>query len=1624
MRKRILTILLTLTAVAMNVKAEEDVTAFVINPTFENSVEGWTVDMSGAQNKGYQGASYKNGEVAISQFAEAWIPKGSTLGGGKISQVVTGLPDGTYKLEADIIACNQSTGETVTGVSLFASSNGRTYETAVATADGKPQHYSLTFSLSGESAEIGLSTTSSTRANWVAMDNIKLTLLDGEIPKGDPSKLIINEIQVCNIDQFIDPSYNYGGWIEIYNPTSTRISLGNLCLSNDFTNLKMCQLPLNQGYVGPNDYAVIWFDHYDTGTKYSTNAFKQVNFKLTYEGGTIYLSDSDGNLITQQTYPQGIQRVSYARTTDGGNTWNTTSTPTPGSSNDGSKFAAIQLDAPVVNKDATLYTNAFNVKVTIPDGASLYYTTDGSTPTQENGQQSESGQFYVSGGTKIFRFRLFRDGFLPSPIVTRTYIYKDKDYYLPIISVVTDSKNLYDDEIGAYTIGTNGISGQGISYNSNKNRSWERPVNFEYLVPDENTDGGSFLMAFSQECDFEVCGGWSRNLYAPNASFRLKGGKYYLGQNFFPYQFFENKPYIKSKTLQIRNGGNDGYARIKDGSIHQILLRSGMHIDCQSIQPVHVFINGEYQFMFNIREPNNKNHGYSNYGIDTDYMDQFEVNSVEGYVQKTGTIDAFKNWMDLAKELGTDKSETTYNAICDLVDIDEYINYMAVECYVGSSDWILNSNNIKGYRSRDDGKFHLVFMDVDAAFAYTGILDSFSGQLYDSRYPLTGKNYLIDIFLNMMKYEPFRKRFVDAFCLVNGSVFEDQHTTDVVNELREKMTKAIGFEGNVNTLNNSANYVTSNIISNRSDRMSNFASHIRNNYGLGTIYNVTLSSNNSAATLSVNGQQVPTGKFKGELYAPVTLKAEPFAGYRFAGWSVPEVNATSIFGTDSSWLYYDQGSLDGKNWKSTNYSTSGWSSGNAPLGYGNVGINGSQDWKTQLDYGSNPSNKRPTYYFRKTFNVNSVPTGSEYYQLRCYVDDGCVVYVNGTEIGHYLMNSGTPSYSTYSSTYMAATAGVATFKIDNGLLQKGNNVIAVEVHNTSASSSDIYWTAELQYVSSNGSYVSTSETLDLSTLGTTTLTLTACYEKLPEDELMANLAVPVKVNEVSAYNDIYMNEYFKKNDWVELYNTTDTEIDAAGLYISDNIDDPLKYQIPKSSAVNTIIPAHGRLIVWADKLDPVTQLHASFKLSNDEGSMLLVSSSDEFVANNKAFFNAHSSLKDFADGLIYCTQRIDQTVGRYPDGGSQYYLMSRPTIEQPNSLLMCDELLGTDNGIMELVKSTFSLQLAEGWNWASHPMFDPLSVNLFSDKANRIIGQTTEAVFDGSSHSASGTLTDIDSHSLYKFQMSEAENYEIDGRLHYKVPKTTLVSGWNWISYPVTGTQTLQAALPASSVKVGDIIMGQSGFSTYTANGWVGTLSSLVPGNGYLYKSMDAKDIRFNNAGSQVRLRRSLAPKRNSFGLSYRDYPNVMGIIAQLQVDGQIADPESFTVVAHSGDKCRGVSQTVGERFFLSLYGNGGETLNLCAIGDDGSGYRISNTFSFASDVQGTMSDPLVLQATKLARGDVNADSSINFNDVTALVNIILSKAADTFGNADVNHDGKVTIADVTSLVNLILGKN
>ncbi|MCK8622292.1 CotH kinase family protein [Prevotella sp. E13-27] len=1074
--------------------------------------------------------------------------------------------------------------------------------------------------------------------------SITITAVSSTIAVGD---LAINEIMASNIDEFVSPAYNYDGWIEIYNTSAKSISLVGLFVSDDATNLRKWQMPVEAGSVSAHGFKTIWFD--------SNNiAVKNAPFKLDTDGGTIYISNSDGTLLASQTYPASMERISYARKTDGTGEWGNAFKATPGATNATSTFATTQLSAPVVDQPSQLFTSPLSINVTVPDGCWLAFTTDGSVPTME-GPVVNKGQFGCST-TTVYRFRLFAEGKLPSPVVTRSYIFRDKDYYLPIVSVVGQDRDLYGQEMGVLVQGSgNGRPGNGQSQACNWNMDWERPVNFSYI--DANGE-----MVLNQDVDLEMCGGWSR-AWSPHA-FKLKGSKELGGNKNLPYSFFEEKPYIRNRTLQIRNGGNDTQARFRDPALQQIVHTSGIDIDYQSYQPVHEFINGRYIGVLNVREPNNKHYVYANYGWGDDEIDQFEMSPDSGYVQKCGTPDVYNQLVDI---LSPDAANSeTYKEICSMVDIDEYANYMAAQLYLGNWDW--PQNNVKAFRHRDGGKFRFVMFDLDGSFNSDDPINLFMGKeqyTFDKLYPtslgrISAQIRFVTLFKNLLQNSDFRRRFIDAYSIMGGSVFEAERAISVINQLQERVQSAMNADGVGSALNSTADGIRNNLKA----RLTKATNALKNYWTFGLSDNdmrrVNMSSDVEGAFIQVNDAIIPTNSFNGYLVAPAKLKAIAPAGYEFKGWLSPSLNTQTILSNGSQWSYYDKGSLDGVNWQSPSYGESGWKSGNAPLGYNNPNITAA----TQVDY----ETQKAVFYFRTKVNLTQAPAADATFSLDYYADDGFVVYVNGTEAGRYNMPDGTPSYDTFANHYAHGNPDEGTLSLDASLFHKGSNTIAVEVHNESLRSSDILWEASIRMTATSAQdYYSTDAEIALPE--GENIVLTASYRNLSKSERAKQGINAVRINEVSGSNDSYINEYQKKSDWVELYNTTDEAVDIEGMYLTDDLSNPEKCKLSKGNTnAKTIIPAHGHLIIWCDKQPTTDQaLHASFKISGDGGVLALK------AAN-----------KQWTDVLYYGAHDANTTVGRYPDGAADIYSMNVTTIAKPNIMSSYAELTNQE----ELKKAT------------------------------------------------------------------------------------------------------------------------------------------------------------------------------------------------------------------------------------------------------------------------------------------------------------------------------------------------
>ena len=159
----------------------------------------------------------------------------------------------------------------------------------------------------------------------------------------------------------------------------------------------------------------------------------------------------------------------------------------------------------------------------------------------------------------------------------------------------------------------------------------------------------------------------------------------------------------------------------------------------------------------------------------------------------------------------------------------------------------------------------------------------------------------------------------------------------------------------------------------------------------------------------------------------------------------------------------------------------------------------------------------------------------------------------------------------------------------------------------------------------------------------------------------------IYINEFMASNSsTILDEFGGSDDWVELYNSDNSPIDIGGMYLTDDLEDPTKWQIPTTSPSLTTIPAEGFILLWFDKEPDQGILHVDTKLSSSGESIGL------FAADGLTVI----------DSLSYGSQLVDISVGRVSDGGPLFSAFSTATPNATNET-------GTNNTIVVMPSANF-----------------------------------------------------------------------------------------------------------------------------------------------------------------------------------------------------------------------------------------------------------------------------------------------------------------------------------------------
>lgn len=835
------------------------------------------------------------------------------------------------------------------------------------------------------------------------------------------AQIRINEVMAQNNSGLTDPDYGESAdWIELYNDGDTDVDLADYSVTDNLNTPR--KFVLQAGTVVPaKGYLLLWCD--DRGEGLHTS------FKLSADGEEIGLYNAEGELVDQMEFGGQYTDVSYGRTGDKSNPWAFFSVPTPEGANKTEAYRGMS-NQPMILTRGGLFDGPVTVAVTNDLGGRVYYTTDGSQPTRESKVYTAPLTF---DQTTIFRARIIEDGKMPGPVLTESYFVNEAfaGHHLPVVSIATEDANFWDKEKGIYV--------------QDFKPEWEVPVNIEMFL-----NNGSDRSAFNEAAGIKINGLYSWLL--PQKMLGVYFKKKY-GEGKLAYQLFVDDERSSFDNFALRASGSDwSYTLMRDGLVQQAARRGGMNLDLMAFRPCVVYVNGQFLGIHNIREKVDKDYIKQHYGYGSDDFDMVEG----GDTPEVGNLDAWNTFIDFATN-GDMSDDANFQTLAGQMDLENFTDYLIAETYSGNTSL---SHNTMAWKTYDGGKWRWILMDTDRGFF------EYNKNLFDyfiprSAWPLK----------NMLENEGYRKYFFkraadQLFTTFNATdIFRqiEEHRSDIVPIIPQHVDRWLGTTSSYGNALKSVQFWQNEV-----NKLKDFATgrvtvlmdDLRN-YGMEAPAMLSISSwPQNACHYDFNGHAIARSDWSG-LYptrSDIRLTAQPRAGYNFEGWK--QVTMTDLIPRGSTWRYLDNGSDQGTAWQAFDFSDDQWKEGEGPLGYGHSNI------KTTVSYGSSSSSKYITTYFRKHFQVD-IPT-RDMRKARIYLlrEDGAIVYLNGQRLITSNMTLH-PENLTYKSLSKATISGSAeklyvVYDIDPSLLRQGENVLAVEVHQCSASSSDVEFDLQLQ----------------------------------------------------------------------------------------------------------------------------------------------------------------------------------------------------------------------------------------------------------------------------------------------------------------------------------------------------------------------------------------------------------------------------------------------------------------------------------------------------------------------------------------------------------------------------------
>ncbi len=1055
---------------------------------------------------------------------------------------------------------------------------------------------------------------------------IMISAVDGQV--------VINELMTNNQNTAQDEDGEYSDWIEIYNGGLNGVSLTGYYLSDNPDSLTKWQF--GNTFLDEDSFLIVW-----CSGKNHHNGELHTNFSIESHGETIYLSDASGNIIDNISAVYLPADKSYGRLPNGSGTFAYLDQSSFNISNNNAiAVTGLISEPPLFNIPGGFYTSAQNVSITHSDPTvTIHYTLDGSDPTVNSpvftspiNIHSRTGDpnyysnirtcykvhFYLPDWyppmSEVFkctvvRARAFKNGYFPSPIQTYSY-FIDPDIFtrygnLPVVSVVSDPKNLFNDTTGIYVPG---ILYQPNTFFANYYKDWDRPANIEMYMP-----GGT--SAFNDNYKISINGQSSPS--SPQKGLNVNASSDY-GPVKIDYPLFQNTQgkakYIKKfDKIKLRAWGSDR----KQGLFRDAYCASFFHktdLDYEAYQPVVVFIDGEYWGLQELRERNrNPEYYQSHYFIDTKNPGVDILNGSGDFVLYGDSIhwDAMMNFINS----NSMAFQPNYDYVKTQMDVNSFILNFMSSIYFARGDWP-DQNEAKWRPKYSGGKWKWIQWDMDNTVAY------YLNPWYDM-FPLVlngSRGYGPSVLLvDLIQNNEFKTDFINLFADYMNTEFlpaiADAHLDKMHDELQPYMTEyMLRWQLNMNWQSQ-----TDSMKWWMETRPSRLKQHIMTNFGSPAVWDLTLDVSDTAkGNIKVNTILLDENTTR------TTATTYPWTGQYFQNFPVP---LTAI--------------------AKPGYVFVKWLPSNDPNPTISVNLNSASSITAMFDID-------PNYHAEKKPVINEVMASNTSTVADNYgeFDDWLEIYNpnNDTiDVGGYYLTDNLVLPSRF-----RIVAGTDSTKIpphgflmiwidddtEQGILHtsfkfssSGDFIALVDTNGETVvdsisipnSGADISW---------GRSYDASPQwiTFSPSTPGSTNWTYTP-------DNILINELQTINVSTVQ-------DNYGEYNQWIELFNPNNNPINVGGWKLSNGIT---SYTLPAGND-STIIYPYSHKLLWADNDLVQGVLHLDFGLQQS-GCVSLRK------PNNA-----------LSDSECYNSLNVDQSWGRLADGLSTWIVFPVPTPDAMNEL--------------------------------------------------------------------------------------------------------------------------------------------------------------------------------------------------------------------------------------------------------------------------------------------------------------------------------------------------------------------